>query len=272
MPLGRAQDKFEVPFEPDSVRLQPAEASEILGSLCPGESIVGSRIGCRICPAGTSWAGDGAGLWVRSAIRGHLLGPNSDDLLISTSGCEPHVYLFGGHVLFSRRHGRWAISGKYAPVPMGSCLKIRNTGGVDGLVCFRQDSHYDSDWAGVSFEYVEADRKMKLASARDNLKSCWSAQKSAVYIEAEIVSVQFRRGQGSTGTLVIAERCRRGSLRAQAQRACVRQQSLAGMDPLTAPFYSYRLQYTFDGAWFTLAPTSVVRLRELDMCLAADQK
>jgi hypothetical protein len=82
--------------------------------LCPGHELIGEESGCDVCPEGSLNAGDAKDrLIIESALVGHFLGPDSDDLLVGTFGCEPHVATLHGSALFSRYSGVWSIGRKY---------------------------------------------------------------------------------------------------------------------------------------------------------------
>jgi hypothetical protein len=110
---GQSHFSFPPPFRSDSVELEPVVLKEVLGLLCPGHERIGKESGCDVCPEGSSSAGENGDLIVQTALFGHFLAPDSDDLLVGTYGCETHVTSTHGNLVFTRRTGVWSIGRKY---------------------------------------------------------------------------------------------------------------------------------------------------------------
>lgn len=262
---SRAQDGFKAAFRGDSAELQPAELSQILAALCPDKGFIGEKSACHSCPVGSAGFGHNGDFTVGSGLRGHFVKRDSEDWLIGTEGCEPHAARFGGSVLFSRTNGAWHISRKYSPGPIGLCRKVVNRLGIDGLVCYNDDRHFNAREGWLSFRYVFADHEAELARWYDNMNSACVGQKPLAFVQSEIVKAEFGHDERGDPTLIVDQRCRKGSLARQTPQACERgdldQAEVAG------PFRSYRVEYRFDGEQFSLIPSSVATKRELDVCL-----
>lgn len=261
---SRAQDGFKAAFQGDSAELQPAELSQILAALCPDKAFIGEKSGCHTCPVGSAGFGHNGDFTVGSGLRGHFVKRDSEDWLIGTEGCEPHAARFGGSVLFSRTNGAWHISRKYSPGPIGLCRKVVNRLGIDGLVCYNDDRHFNAREGWLSFRYVFADHEAALARWYDNMNSACVGEKPLAFVQSEIVKAEFGHDERGDPTLIVDQRCRKGSLTRQTPQACERgdldQAEVAG------PFRSYRVEYRFDGEQFSLIPSSVATKRELDVC------
>jgi hypothetical protein len=257
--FGIAQESPEPPFTPDEVELQPAEALQVLNTLCPGKTRPGKKNGCPPCQPETGRYAEG--FTIESAIRGHFLGPHSDDLMVSTKGCEDHADGWGGHVLLTKQQGRWKVGMPYAPWPMGACMKMPHNG-VDGLICFSSDRHGTSAGSGISFEFV-GKPWVPLAYAYTDVAMCWYDARWPVFTESEILSLKVLHDVN--GTLIIEERCHSGALNETARNACDRNAEYDGTDSIAAPFKTYRLKYAFRGDNFVLI-SSESEKRELDAC------
>lgn len=162
------QHRFPAPFPSDAAKLTPSVTREFLELLCPGKVVTGAMPGCP-CPDGQA----PGSLTIVSVLYGHLLAPNSDDVLVQTEGCEPHAAGSGGTAIFTRTPGGWAVGRPYSASPEGWCRRIANPEGRDGLLCFFEDHWADgSSYGMLSFGYETREQyeAVKLADVTDTTK------------------------------------------------------------------------------------------------------
>lgn len=269
-----AQDRFALPgFRSESATVDPAELKEMLQNLCPGQEFIGKESGCHVCPQETGWAGQADGLTVASVLRGHFLGADSDDVLLQTSGCEPHVTLFGGDVVFSRSPTGWRIGRGYHPGPAGYCRPVKSSSGLDGLLCWQEDGHFDGISGGLYFHYeTNRDGRVQLMGASDNgFSACFAVERGSpvIIVQTKIEKMALQQDSGGELSLVIRANCRRGPLSQQAEAACRRDLN-AEVGP-EQPFRTFQMVYRFDGQTFSLTPSSEADAHEYGACAAFPQ-
>jgi hypothetical protein len=239
------------PFQPDFTQLAPADLREVLDLLCPGQ-----ENGCRVCPQATKAAGAGTDGSVESALRGHFLKPDSDDLLVTLAGC--------GASLLTHSASGWFVNHAEG-LPHGQCRKIARRDGRDGLVCYAASSTNDREDARLAF-YVVGEQPAELLGALDNTGGACDAPKGLV-VQSAIQEVKFTPATKGKLTLTISARCRRGPLSAQSRQACARGPGFENIGPAAA-FRTFRMTYSFDGEAFSLAPASRASKHAYDVCSA----
>ncbi len=248
------------PFPPDTAKLDRADLTEALGLLCPGQEYVGQESGCHACPASSKRAGARGTASIVSAVRGHFLKADSDDLLLDFDGC--------GAALLTHSSSGWFVN-RSDELPDGPCRKIASRGGRDSLVCYAASTAPDREDAHLTFSYLPAERKSELLAALDNTSGACDAPKRTV-VQSAIQDVKFTPGVGGKLTLAISARCRRGPLSDRSRRACARGPGFEDIGPVAA-FRTFRMDYAFDGEMFSLAAASKPVKQAYDVC-AADAK
>jgi hypothetical protein len=272
--------EMRTPFVPDSEKLQPNDLKQILGQLCPGQEISG--YGCHVCPQESATPGGRADSFIESAVRGHFLSPDSDDLVVVLVGCSPHAGLSRNIMLFTRSTDGWFFKGGGGP--MGRCHKIANRRGRDGLFCFIGDAHYGIAQAWLSFAYLTSQKQLEgLGSttderSEDELPSvldnrgwvCLGTRlgEKVEIVESAIERVQFLPGPTGETTVRISATCGRGVLSPQMRKRC--QDGALEIDARqirwTQPPRAFRIDYGFDGEHLSLAPGSRAEKRVFDAC------
>jgi hypothetical protein len=255
------------PFPPDATPLNPAEVKELLGLLCPANEYVGQESGCRVCPQATGAPGAKADSTIESAIRGHFLKPDSDDLLLVLYGCSPRARNFRDAFLFTRSASGWFVN-KASGLPTGRCRKIASRGGRDALVCFADSSSPDQSSAQLTWAYVNHP-EVELARALDNTGGACDAPSRAV-VQSAIQQVSFLTGADRKLTVRIVARCRRGPLSPRSRRACTSGPGFEDIGP-GLPFRTFRFDYSFDGESLSLTPVGRVSKRAYDACVGGDK-
>jgi len=245
------------PFQPDTAKLDRADLTEALGLLCPGQEYVGQESGCRACPASSKRAGARGDASIVSAVRGHFLKADSDDLLVDLDGCGP--------ALLTHSTSGWFVD-RLDGLPEGPCRKTASRGGRDGLVCYAASSAADREDARLAFSYLPAERKIDLLAAFDNTGGACDAPKRVV-VQSAIQEVKFTPGVGGKLSLTISARCRRGPLSERSRKACARGPGFEDIGP-AAVFRTFRMEYVFDGEMFSLAVASKAGKQAYDVCSA----
>jgi hypothetical protein len=252
------------PFVPESAQLSSADIKEMLGLLCPGQEYLGEQSGCHVCPQQSGAPGVRADSSVESAIAGHFLKPDSDDLLLVLYGCSPRAENFRNAFLFTRSTTGWFVS-RASGLPVGRCRKVRSRTGRDALVCFSDASSPDQSTGRLTAGLI-GENDVELAKAFDNTGGACNAPNRPV-IQSAIQQVSFAPGADSKQTLRILARCRRGPLSARSRKSCAAGPGFEDIGP-ALPFRTFRFDYTFNGEAFSLAPTGRASKQAYDACLA----
>ncbi len=244
------------PFAPEPATLTQTELHDVLGLLCPGQEYSGQESGCRVCPPSTKAAGARGNASVESAIRGHFLKADSDDLFVVLYGC--------GSTLLTRSSSGW-FANRVDALPDGLCRKLPGRSGRDALVCFAESSSADRQSARLTFGFIP-DSKVDLAGAFDNTGSACDAPRRVV-VQSAIREVRFIPGAGGKLTVRILANCRRGLLSARSAKACARGAGFDDIGPAAA-FRPFQMDYAFDGEKFSLTPASRPVKTAYDACSA----
>jgi hypothetical protein len=253
------------PFQPDSSQLGAADLKEILGLLCPGQESAGADSACHVCPQQTKAAGMKTDSSIESAVRGHFLKPDSDDVLVVLYGCAPRADNFRDAILFTRSRSGWFVN-PAAGFPAGQCRKVMGRGGLDGLLCFSASPADDRQSAALTFGYAGSEPRVELLKAFDNTGGACDAPKRVV-VQSAMREVKLAPAPNGKWTLRITANCRRGSLSAASLKACGRGAGFEDIGP-AGLFHGFRVDYLFDGAAFSLAPASKAIKQAYDVCSA----
>ena len=252
------------PFAPDSAQLSAADLSDLLGLLCPGQESAGAQTGCNVCPPQTKAAGMKTDSSIESAVRGHFLKPDSDDLLLVLYGCAGRADNFRDAILFTRSRSGWFVN-QAAGLPAAPCRKIAGRDGRDGLLCFTASPADDRQSARLTFGWVGS-AKAELLAAFDNTAGACDAPRRVV-AQSAIREVRLVPLPAGKVTLRITANCRRGLLSAASLKACGRGAGFEDIGPV-GQFRGFRIDYVFDGGSFSLASASKAVKQAYDACSA----
>ncbi len=123
-------------FPSDSKDPKQSGGAALLEAVCPGRVIVGKEIGCRgACPEFTGFRGENFEWTLAAVTRGRFVSPQSDDVVLSMSGCESHSENFGGTILLARQSQDWMMLWYKAGLDTNECHKTKLREGRDLLVC-----------------------------------------------------------------------------------------------------------------------------------------
>jgi hypothetical protein len=239
----------------------------MLGLLCPGQEYLGEPSGCHVCPQQSGAPGARADSSVESAIAGHFLKPDSDDLLLVLYGCSPRAENFRHAFLFTRSATGWFVS-QAKGLPIGRCRKVRNRAGRDALVCFTETNSPDQSTGRLTAGFI-GEKDVDLAKALDNTGGACNAPNRPV-IQSAIQQVSFVPVADGRLTLRILARCRRGPLSARSRKSCATGPGFEDIGP-ALPFRTFRFDYTFNGEAFSLAPAGRASKQAYDACLAEQE-
>jgi hypothetical protein len=252
------------PFSPEASRLSSGDFKEVLGLLCPGQEYIGEQSGCHVCPLQTGAPGVKADSSIESAIAGHFLKPDSDDLLLVLYGCSPRAANFRNAFLFTRSTTGWFVS-QASGLPTGRCRKIRSRAARDALVCFADASSADQATGRLTAGYI-GEKELELAKVFDNTGGACNTPGGPV-IQSAIQQVSFVPGADGKLTLRIIARCRRGPLSARSRKSCTTGPGFEDIGP-ALPFRTFRIDHAFNGEAFSLAPASRASKQAYDACSA----
>lgn len=252
------------PFTPDSTPVPAADLKDVLGLLCAGQEYVGEQSGCHVCPQQSGAPGARADSTIESAIAGHFLKPDSDDLLLVLYGCAPRAVNFRNAFLFTRSTTGWFVS-LASGLPIGRCRKVRSRAGRDALVCFTDASSPDQSTGSLIAGYT-GEKHLELAKVFDNTGGACNATSRPV-IQSAIQQVSLVPATDGRLTLRVLARCRRGPLSPRSRKSCASGPGFEDIGP-ALPFRTFRFDYAFNGEAFTLAPASRALKQAYDACSA----
>lgn len=259
---GGAQEKAQSNAAWDGVNGADVESAVRL--ICSEKNMTrgknGQVDGCRVCPDGTSFAGDDASkLELYTKIPGHFTSAKADNLILSTSGCEPHAANFGGSYMFAIADGKTRLVRYNAGLITDQCHKFSFTDGRDYLVCrggWAGQGEVDDTVSMTAFTAAGKPLASTLLSIRDTRGECRDESQSAR--ESEIKGIQFTPPESAqiTGLTITATlgnvSCasieRPGRSRAKAKAGAVK---------------TYDLEFVFDGKGFKVTPGSRTALNRL---------
>jgi len=245
------------PFAADNTLFSREELREVLGLLCPGQEYMGQESGCRVCPASSAKRGARANASIVSALRGHFLKPDSDDLLLDLNGCGP--------ALLTHSSSGWFVDHEQG-LPDGACRKVSSRSGRDGLVCYEASSTPDREQARLTISYLP-EQKIDLLAAFDNTGGACESPKRVV-VQSAIQDVKFAPGAPGKLGISISARCRRGPLSEGSRKACARGAGFLDDIRPAALFRTFRIEYAFNGETFSLAAASRLAKQAYDACVA----
>jgi hypothetical protein len=121
----------------DAAEISPEDARPFVDAICPETAVAK---GCSVCPDETGFAGSLA--WnIRTITFGNFLGANSQDALVSGSGCEDHADGMRGAYLFTKDRSSWWKLWYNPGENADDCKRITASDARDLLVCQASDSH-----------------------------------------------------------------------------------------------------------------------------------
>jgi len=204
-------------FPSDSKDPKQSGGVALLESYCPGRVVVGEEIGCRgPCPDVAAFGGEDLGRSISAVMRGHFLSPQSDDAVLSMSGCEPHSENFGGTVLLTMRSQKWTMLWYKAGVDTSECHKVKFRDGREILVCLGDLGAQGTVETQLYIEDLRAPKPAGMAgndsvffSLTDNTGTCGSdlvdELKANPLTHAHVEKVEFRkRNREVPGISVVA--------------------------------------------------------------------
>lgn len=258
----------EIRYLPLMVR-SPAreEAQQFLRQICDKTIVpaLNGFMGCSVCPSfttmGTTSAPRNSEVWTVTALRhGHFTVRSAEQVLVGTTGCEPHANYFGGSALFQRVSGTWEFLFYEPGLITDECLTVQDRDKRDLLACL---DHYSAQSTVGAWLYVpdlssrNPVKQTKLVDLTDNFDTCGeslvgntrapvqSARFHLVYMDTATASLHVEVEYGWRRlTEIEFQQCLKGS------------QSLGTRDSLAPVTGIYRLLFHFDGKGFRLDTAS----------------
>ena len=240
----------------------PKQARELMASVCRSGAATGA---CSVCPEFVEGGGLGGKMTPTAVTYGKFLNTKDVYALLDLSGCEAHVYNFGGSVLLRWRGlTRWDFV-KYIPgLRSGDCLKYPAQGypaqgGREALLCeggyagmgVVDTSLFQVDLARFVAGTSDEPDYRALFLLEDSTGACLSTATVQSLLSWQQVNlngdalpdlrVKLRSGSGKTGQT--SEQC--GALVPNIS---------------TRP---YTLEYTFDGKHFTPTQSTRATIKQL---------
>jgi hypothetical protein len=135
--LGHATGFPAVAADLKNVDIRPMLEAACSGKAYFGRGKDGQENGCSTSPPRSGDPGPGE-VSLQAVTFGHFISATSDDAILSTLGCEPHSFYFGGSFLLTKRTGTWQLLGYHSRVITEKCHTLNTKSGRQMLVC----SHY----------------------------------------------------------------------------------------------------------------------------------
>ena len=123
----------------DSIKSTTLTKEDAKSLLCSNNQE--SPCSCKTFRYQTSFSDMDEKISIESLYIGHFSSPSKREAIAITYGCEPHVSLWGGYVLFSYKNGIWRPRAYKIPRPGIKCATIPARSGKDYLVCDFSDMH-----------------------------------------------------------------------------------------------------------------------------------
>jgi hypothetical protein len=246
----------------DSRPVDAADSHAILAAICPDNIVFENdagriRGGCSVCPAGFRFsAGFGRKLvWsAHTAVQGHFLGPESDDVVVAMAGCEPHSHNFGGSVVLTRRNNklqkRWYLPG----VNTDRCRTVRLRTGRDILLCeevYSQAGVVEHYLYTIDMRTANRPRPRELLRVTDTMGACYGTSRQASIEDAKLHDID---GDGQSDLTVTVQYGTRKVTEADRIRFCSGP-APAGLPQLATKPHQFR--FLLRSNRFVLAPGSL---------------
>jgi hypothetical protein len=250
-------------FPDDTQDPKQAGGAQLLEAACPGHVVAGKSVECKIvCPDLTDFKGAEQEWSLDRVTRGHFRSPQSDDAVLSMSGCESHAFNFGGTILLTRQSGKWTMLWYKGGVPTKNFHRVKLQSGREILICLGEYGGQGNVWTDLYVEDLLAPVSALMSGKGkiifevfDNTATCGlnpeDESKTFPLTRHYVERVQFQSATDGTfrGLSVFGRHGERSMTVAQVN-ACTDEQIPGrphrGLDfrPPTKP---YRVDFTFDG-------------------------
>ncbi len=151
----------------DNVVPSRQEAIALLQNICPHGEIIqdsNAQLGCSSCPSFTT---DGSpensfhtkeNFVLTKVIYGTFTQPDTQEALIDFSGCEPHVYSYGGSVLVQNVNQEWQMIYYAKGIRSTKCLKFKPQDSNFVLVCEIGDASMGNIYNALNFLQIDSEK------------------------------------------------------------------------------------------------------------------
>jgi hypothetical protein len=259
---------FGVHANQDAAR--PSDTANAIRKVCPEEAIKrtdeGRVTGCAECPLGTAMRGEKAIDWkLEHVTRGHFTSPDSEVLLLSGRGCEPHSLSFGGTFVFALELGKPRLLEYREGLITKDCQELPLRDHRDFLVCADRwgAQGYDVSYLySVVFDLAGKTTVQAVFETDDNVRTCGAdadGNSLGPVHHSSIKAVRFRNvnGPGPLEMSVNVALGKRVLAKAESD-ACLKRIDNPGYRDTPVPVRTedYQLQFLFDGRRFGAARAS----------------
>ena len=245
--LGQTKPQFNTA----SAGVKVADIEAAVSLICKTKDIKrrkdGKVDGCRTCPEGTDFHGEGQSEWQMYAeTPGHFTSAQDDNLILDGTGCDSHANNLGGSFVFKIVAGKARLV-RYNPgLITDECHKFDFTDGRNYLICrggwFGQ-GEADATVFMAIFDAIGKGVVSNLISVRDTTGTCGDSPQ--LVRESDIKEIEFSPADSAqiTGLTITATfgnvRC--SQVEAKSKKPMVK---------------SYEIEYVFDGKRFKVTPAS----------------
>ncbi|HEY4739404.1 MAG TPA: hypothetical protein VIH76_02280 [Candidatus Acidoferrales bacterium] len=193
-------------FNTASAGVRAVDVEAAVSTICRPPDITrskdGSVSGCRVCPEGSDFRGDGHSGWeIYAETPGHFTSAHDDNLLLDGTGCDSHASNFSGSFMFALKSGAARLLKYDQGLVTEQCHKFAYADSRDFLVC-RGGSTFQGESTTIIFmAYFDGSGKAtiaKLISASDTNNTCLGDIKFWPAKSVEIIGLAITAMQGTT--------------------------------------------------------------------------
>jgi hypothetical protein len=251
-------------FNTASAGVKAADIEAAVSRICAPKDIKrgkdGGIDGCRKCPMGTGFRGDGASSWdLYAETPGHFTSAQTDNLLLSGTGCDPHADNFGGSFVFAIDAGKVKLLRYNQGLITDQCHKFAFADGHDYLICrggWGGQGEADAYIFMATFDAAGKGAPSTLLSTRDTTGEC--SDPSQMERKSDIVDIRFTPADSAqiTGLTITATL-------GQVRCSTVASAAKADTAKPDTKVKSYDVEFVFDGKHFYVTPASRAALNRL---------
>ncbi len=243
-------------FNTANAGVRTADIEAAVATICSPRDITRSKAGtangCRVCPEGTDFSGDGHSSWEMYAeTPGHFTAAQDDDLILDGTGCDSHANNFGGSFVFTLKSGKPRLLKYDNGLITDQCHKFAYPDGRDFLVC-------RGGWGGMgendgfvftaAFDATGKSAAANLIKVTDTTATCGDDPGTGVQ-ESDIKDIKFSTKDSGelTGLTVTAT---------LGYPKCSQVKTGEKTRKPSSAVKTYEIEFLFDGKHFKVAPTS----------------
>ncbi|HEY4837862.1 MAG TPA: hypothetical protein VIH72_04605 [Candidatus Acidoferrales bacterium] len=258
----RSQGRAAQPANALARTANQADVEAAVALLCkPAEvtrSNTGNIAGCKTCPKGTDFFGEGTGDWNFSgSMVGHFRSAHENNLFIDGANCDSHASNWGGSFLFSINSGGFQLLRYDQGLHIDDCHKFPFADGREFLVCrggWSGQGYNDSSVFLARFDSTGKDTEALVFTTSDATATCGD-DPSVKVPSSGIKEIKFSSKDSGelTGMTITA---------AFGQVTCGEVNAKRSPGKEMPSVKIYELHYSFDGKQFAIALESKAALNK----------